>query len=185
MPGEVSGSLDDPIHNRRLRRVRGGGRWGSLESEAGEDEFEVQAIKATPDLRATGKDFITVDWAYYEQKERDRKRRFDRMVAGLPFVQQQVLKTLDAGQSWVALLCVGFTTGAIASAIGIGCDWFSEVRYGLCTGKGFWVGRKECCGDAVSFAECEDWMEWRELAALSGVGGALSPNAEEWINFAG
>ena len=141
------GSGEDTLHNRRSRRVAGGGKWDAVDTDVGEEEFEeARAAKAGSDLRAKGADFVTVDWGYYEQKDRDRKRRFQRTVAGLPWAQQQLMNCLDAGQSWVALLCIGFTTGAIASAIGIGCDWFSEVRYGLCTGRGFWVGRYQCCG---------------------------------------
>lgn len=144
---EVFSRGEDTLHNRRSRRLAGGGKWEAVDTGVGEEEFEeARAAKAGSDLRAKGADFVTVDWGYYEQKERDRKRRFTRTVAGLAWTQQQLMNCLEHGQSWVALLCIGFTTGAIASAIGIGCDWFSEVRYGLCTGKGFWVGRYQCCG---------------------------------------
>ncbi len=92
-------------------------------------------------------DFITVDWAHYAERDRDRRRKLERRIQKLPWYKQLFFHAWDGAQAWIALLLIGFLTGAIAAIIGIGCEWFTDLRFGVCRGRGFWITRDICCKD--------------------------------------
>jgi chloride channel 3/4/5 len=106
-------------------------------------------------------DFITVDWAYYAEKDRQRRIKLETRIHKLPWYQQTFLHAWDGAQSWIALLVIGFLTGAVAALIGVGCDWFTDLRFGLCRGRGFWITREICCKDVHEV--CEHWIPWSRM----------------------
>lgn len=103
-----------------------------------------QLLSSLPERR---EDFITVDWAFYAEKDRERRRKLERKILKLPLYQQAFFHAWDGAQAWIALLLIAFLTGAIAAVIGIGCEWFTDLRFGVCTGRGFWITREICCKD--------------------------------------
>ena len=98
-------------------------------------------------LPERSEDFITVDWAHYAERDRDRRRKLERRIQKLPWYKQLFFHAWDGAQAWIALLLIGFLTGAIAAIIGIGCEWFTDLRFGVCRGRGFWITRDICCKD--------------------------------------
>jgi chloride channel 3/4/5 len=108
-------------------------------------------------------DFVTVDWAYYAERDRDRRRKLECRIEKLPLYQQLLIQAWDGAQAWIVLLLVGFLTGAIAAVVGIGTDWFTDLRFGMCRGRGFWITRNICCKDMSKSEACLNWVPWSDL----------------------
>eukprot|EP00960_Hanusia_phi_P030005 748328-Hanusia_phi.AAC.1 len=136
---------------------------------------EYSSIYYTPEDQDA--DFMTVDWAYYAEKDRERKRKIDKLNQELPEEQQLLAKAWDGLQTWIALLLIGFFTGAIAAVVGIGVDLFTDLRFGFCQGRGFWISREMCCKEARVGAACENWRDWHAML------GDLSNEQRRWAEF--
>ena len=131
-----------------------------------------QLLSSLPERR---EDFITVDWAFYAEKDRERRRKLERKILKLPLYQQAFLHAWDGAQAWIALLLIAFLTGAIAAVIGIGCEWFTDLRFGVCTGRGFWITREICCKDVHASEVSLQPQPRRRVCAASRM-----PNAWLW-----
>jgi chloride channel 3/4/5 len=111
-------------------------------------------------------DFITVDWGFYAERDRDRRRKLESRIQKMPWLKQLFFQAWDGAQAWIALLLIGFLTGAIAAIIGIGCEWFTDLRFGVCRGRGFWITRDICCKDVHGSELCRNWVPWSDLLPL-------------------
>ena len=117
-------------------------------------------------------DFITIDWGQCAEKDRQRRRKLEQRIQALPWYQQGFVRAWDGAQAWIALLVIGFLTGAVAALIGIGTEWFTDLRFGLCRGRGFWITRDICCKDMHASDDCKHWQSWSLLLPpLLGWGG--------------
>ena len=110
-----------------------------------------QLLSSLPERR---EDFITVDWAFYAEKDRERRRKLEQRIAKMSWYHQWAFHAWDGAQAWIALLLIAFLTGAIAAVIGIGCEWFTDLRFGVCRGRGFWITREICCKDVHASEVC-------------------------------
>jgi len=147
------------------------------ELPAGRDEFDKYARNAGDEkvflapsmgmllssLPERQDDFVTVDWAYYAERDRERRRKLERKILKLPWYQQSLFHAWDGAQAWIALLLIGFLTGSIAAIIGIGCEWFTDLRFGVCRGRGFWITREICCKDVHAQQVCLHWVPWSDM----------------------
>lgn len=74
----------------------------------------------------------------------------------------------EASQGWIALTIIGFVSGLLAAVVGIGSDWASDMKYGYCAGRGWWLTRSVCCASAGPEG-CTAWLAWHT---------ALNPDAD-------
>lgn len=126
-------------------------------------------------------DFITVDWGFYAERDRERRRKLDSHIQNMPWLKQLILHAWDGAQAWIALLLIGFLTGAIAAIIGIGCEWFTDLRFGVCRGRGFWITRDICCKDVHGSELCRNWVPWSDLLPLHPLQAYGLSSA--WVDF--
>uniref|UniRef100_A0A7S4HA48 Chloride channel protein n=1 Tax=Guillardia theta TaxID=55529 RepID=A0A7S4HA48_GUITH len=122
------------------------------------------------------KDFMTIDWTYYAEK--DRERRIQGLRGGRRSAIFRVLLNIyDAMQSWLALTAVGFTCGALAAMVGTGSDWANDIKFGMCYGRGFWITRQMCCKDSADMLSCSNWKSWAQLL------GASHASSEQVVSY--
>lgn len=108
------------------------------------------------------RDFETIDWTFYNEK--DRERRMSEMVGSRRgAIYKAFFSVYDAMQSWLALSAIGFVSGALFAMIGAGSDWATDVKFGMCAGRGFWITRTMCCKDSPDMLSCPNWLSWAQV----------------------
>lgn len=124
------------------------------------------------------KDFMTIDWTYYTEKDRDTFKKADKTYAHRSAAVRFLLDVYDATQSWLALGLIGLLSGMTASIVSMGTDWANDLKFGTCTGRGFWITRAMCCKDSADLLLCPNWRSWGEI-----VGGTAPESIQLWSYF--
>ncbi|KZP34403.1 Cl-channel protein [Athelia psychrophila] len=119
-------------------------------------------------------DFTTIDWIQDSILERNRRiRRADKMHAScrgprgeinLPWLWAQVLKVVDAAQTWFVVTLVGVCIGVNAGLISIVTEWLSDIKMGYCS-DGWWLNQNFCCWEIESDETdvCDSWHPWSNV----------------------
>lgn len=107
------------------------------------------------------RDFITIDWFADRQlarrhKRDHRARNQERGFCGL------ISNWFYNIQGWTILFLVGAATATTGAAIHQTATWLGGLKFGYCTGHGFWVSRALCCVGAPNTV-CEAWSNWHEI----------------------
>lgn len=176
-PLELSlpGGDEKPVSASFGKKKAGPGKFDMMRNNAvdiGEEDGELKDANI-PEV----KDFMTIDWTYYAEK--DRRRRVEGRMGGEKNQFLWVLNSIyDAMQGWLALAMVGFVSGALAAMVGMGSDWMNDAKFGLCSGRGFWITRQMCCKDSADMLTCPNWRSWGVLL------GATDAASEQVVSYA-
>eukprot|EP00960_Hanusia_phi_P012260 357393-Hanusia_phi.AAC.1 len=170
-----SSSLQDPRAEEKKQTARRG-----LDRRLASESFDIASGLHVEDAKLDSmpevKDFMTIDWTYYAEK--DRERRIQGLRGGRKSAILRVLLNIyDAMQSWLALTAVGFTCGALAAMVGTGSDWANDLKFGMCYGRGFWITRQMCCKDSADMLSCSNWKSWAQLL------GASHASSEQIVSY--
>lgn len=138
-----------------------------LWEEEEDGEAETARATSTSISREKNDDFFTVDWAFYAQRDRERRYRLGVHHARLPHYERYIRELWEILQSWIALLLIGFFTGAVAATVGVGADFFSEIRMGTCHAHGFWISKSICC-KGEGGPGCTNWWPWSRMLLPEG-----------------
>jgi len=149
------------------QRVGSGGGIGPGKGKGALDIGKLEELKVEnlPEV----KDFMTIDWTYYAEKDRDNLKHTStsRHKFRSPMVRL-ALDVYDSIQSWLALALVGVVSGGLAAMIGMGTDWANDLKFGTCVERGFWITREMCCKDSANLLQCPNWKSWGEIWAGGG-----------------
>ncbi|ESK90859.1 voltage-gated chloride channel [Moniliophthora roreri MCA 2997] len=118
-------------------------------------------------------DFTTIDWIEDSILERNRRirtargadetlsRRGSRSQMTLNWLQIQLRRAIDAGQSWFVVSLVGICIGVDAALISIVTEWLSDIKMGYCS-DGWWLNQQFCCWEieGEETDACESWHPW-------------------------
>jgi len=107
-------------------------------------------------------DFQTIDWTFYNEKDRERRMEVN-YGSRRGAISRALLSVYDAMQGWLALSAIGFLSGALAAMISCGCDWMTDIKFGMCWGRGFWITRTMCCKDSADMLSCPNWQTWAQI----------------------
>jgi hypothetical protein len=152
-----------PGEERNVRAADEGTRKGGGEPV----DFSMYDDVRTSERQIYVKDFETIDWTFYHEKDRER-RIAEFGGSRRNAIYKTVFSFYDAMQSWLALSAVGFGCGAIFAMIGAGSDWMTDVKFGICAGRGFWITRSMCCKDSADMLSCPNWRTWAQIMGLGG-----------------
>jgi len=146
--------------------VHRGGVAGQRRQGAGEPidvgTLDDRGLDAQPDV----KDFMTIDWTFYNEKDRER-RMADMVGSRRSAIYKAIFSVYDAMQSWLALSAIGFISGLLFAMIGTGSDWASDLKFGVCWGRGFWITRNMCCKDSADMLSCPNWLTWAQMLGVN------------------
>ena len=119
---------------------------------------------------------VLIEWGTQE-KDREWGKRSNKKSRQTSTLYRFFLNLYDSLQSWLALGLTGFLCGLIASMVSMGSDWMNDIKFGVCSGRGFWITRQMCCKDSADMLQCENWRSWADIV------GAKDPATLQLLSY--